>query len=79
MYFTALYEKCDTTGHMKDITLCISNVLLMLRKWWIVEEKMEFCALLHDYGYCSFTTRVSVNILNQILLEVLMNCTNILI
>ena len=28
-----------------------------------------------DHGYCSFTTRVSGKILNQILLEVLMNCT----
>ena len=37
---------------------------------------MESCALLYDDGYCSFTTRVSGKILNQILLEVLMNCTN---
>ena len=37
---------------------------------------MESCALLHDDGYCSFTTRVSGKILNQILLGVLMNCTN---
>ena len=29
-----------------------------------------------DHGYCSFTTRVSGKFLNQILLEVLMNCTN---
>ena len=35
---------------------------------------MEFCAL-YDHGYFSFTTRVSGKILNQILLEVLMNCT----
>ena len=45
-YFTALYEKCDTTGHMKDIRLPIKNVFLMLWKWWIVfRKKMEFCAL----------------------------------
>ena len=57
--------------------ISIVNVLLMLWKWWIVvREKMESCALLHDDGYCSFTTRVSGKILNQILLEVLMNCTN---
>ena len=36
---------------------------------------MEFCALWHDHGYCSFTTRVGGKSLNQILLEVLMNCT----
>ena len=36
---------------------------------------MELCALWHDCGYCSFTTRVSGRILNQVLLEVLMNCT----
>ena len=30
VYFTALYEKCDTTGQMKDIRLPIVNVLLML-------------------------------------------------
>ena len=46
MYFTALYEKCDIAGHMKDIRLPIVNVLLMLIKWWIVvREKMEFSAL----------------------------------
>ena len=28
--FTAFYEKCDTTGQMKDIRLPIVNVLLML-------------------------------------------------
>ena len=28
--FTALYEKCDTTGQMKDIRLPIVNVLLVL-------------------------------------------------
>ena len=76
MYFTALYEKCDTTRQMKDIRLPKVNVLLMLWKWWIVvREKMEFCALWYDHGCCPFTTRVSGNILNQILLEVLMNCT----
>ena len=32
VYFTALYEKCDT-GQMKDIRLPIVNVLLMLWKW----------------------------------------------
>ena len=36
---------------------------------------MESCAPLHDHGSCSFTTIVSGKILNQILLEVLMNCT----
>ena len=36
---------------------------------------MKFCALLHDHGYCSFTRKVGGKILNQILLEVLMNCT----
>ena len=36
---------------------------------------MEFCALWHGHGHCSFTTRVSRKILNQILLEVLMNYT----
>ena len=46
VYFTALYEKCDTTGQMKDIRLPIVNVLLMLWKWWIViRENIEFCAL----------------------------------
>ena len=30
VYFTALYEKFDTTGQMKDIRLPILNVLLML-------------------------------------------------
>ena len=30
VYFTALYEKCDTTGQIKDIRLPIVNVLLML-------------------------------------------------
>ena len=29
-FFTALYEKCDTTGLMKDIRLPMVNVLLML-------------------------------------------------
>ena len=41
----------------------------------VVREKMEFCVLQHDHGYCSFTTRVSGTILIQILLEALMNCT----
>ena len=36
VYFTALYEKCDTTGQLKDIGLPMVNVLLMLSKWWIV-------------------------------------------
>ena len=36
---------------------------------------MESCALYHDHGYCSFQTRASGKILNQILPEVLMNCT----
>ena len=76
VYLTSLYEKCDTTGQMKDIRLPIVNALLMLWKWWIVvREKMEFCALYHDHGYRSFTTRVSAKILNQISLEVFMNCT----
>ena len=76
VYFTALKEKCDTTEQMKDIRLSILNVLLMLWKWCIVfREKMEFCALWRDHGYCSFTTRVGGKILNQVLLEVLMNCT----
>ena len=45
MYLTVLHEKCDTTGQMKDISLPIVNVLLMLRKWWIVvREKMQSCA-----------------------------------
>ena len=45
VYFTALYEKCDTTGQMKDIRLPIVSVLLMLWKWWIVvREKFEFCS-----------------------------------
>ena len=30
VYFTALYEKCDTTGQMKDIRLPIVNVLVTL-------------------------------------------------
>ena len=30
VYFTAFYEKCDTTGQMKDIRLPIVNVLLVL-------------------------------------------------
>ena len=33
VYFTALYEECDTTGRMKDIRLPILNVLLLP---WIV-------------------------------------------
>ena len=57
--FTALYEKCDSTGQMKDIRLPIVNVLLMLSRWRIV---------LHDESVCG-------KIFNQILLEVLMNCT----
>ena len=61
---------------MKDIRLPIVNVLLMPWKWWIVvREKVEFCALQYDYGYCSFTTRVRGKILNQILLEVWMSST----
>ena len=45
VFLTALHEKCDTTGQMKDISLPIVNVLLMLRKWWIVvREKMQSCA-----------------------------------
>ena len=31
MYLTALHEKCDTSGQMKDISLPLVNVLLMLR------------------------------------------------
>ena len=69
MYFTALYEKCDTTGQLKDIRLLMENV------WIVVREKTEFCALYHDHGYCSFTTRVSGKNLNKILLEMMMNCT----
>ena len=34
--FTALYEKCDSTGQMKDIRLPIVHVLLMLSRWRIV-------------------------------------------
>ena len=34
--FTALYEKCDSTGQMKDIRLPIAHVLLMLSRWQIV-------------------------------------------
>ena len=30
VYFTALYEKCDTTGQMKAIKLPLVNVLLMM-------------------------------------------------
>ena len=30
MYFTAVYEKCDTTEQMKDIRLPMVNVLLVL-------------------------------------------------
>ena len=45
MYFTALHEKCDTTGQMRDIRLPTVNVLLVLWKWWVVvREKMDFCA-----------------------------------
>ena len=65
MYFTALYEKCDIAGHMKDIRLPIVNVLLMLRKWWKVVRE----------NYCSLMMRVSGKFSNQIFLEVLMNCT----
>ena len=60
--------KYDTTGHMKDIRLLIVNVFLMMGKWQIVVRG-------HDRGYCSFTTRVNGKILNQILLEVVRNCT----
>ena len=46
MCFTALYDKCNTTGWMKDISLPIVNVFLMLWKWWmVVQKKMELCAL----------------------------------
>ena len=38
-------------------------------------KMVDSSALYHNHGYCSFTTRVSGQILNQILLEVLMNCT----
>ena len=62
MYFIALYEKCDTTGQMKDIA---THAVKMV----------EFCALQHDHRYCSFTTRVCGKIVNQILLEMLLNCT----
>ena len=55
---------------MKDIRLPIVNVLLVLWKWLIVvREKMEFYALQHDHDYCSFTTRVSGKILNQVCLR----------
>ena len=60
--------KYATTGHMKDIILPIVNVLLVTGKWWIVVRG-------YDRGYCSFTTRAGGKILNQILLEVLRNCT----
>ena len=61
---------------MKHIRLPIVNVFLMLWKWWLaVREKMEFLhtaarswlLFLHDGSECKN--------LNQILLEVLMNCT----
>ena len=61
---------------MKHIRLPIVNVFLMLWKWWLaVREKMEFLhtaarswlLFLHDRSECKN--------LNQILLEVLMNCT----
>ena len=61
---------------MKHIRLPIVNVFLMLWKWWlVVREKMEFLhtaarswlLFLHDGSECKN--------LNQILLEVLMNCT----
>ena len=39
------------------------------------ENVKEFSALKHDHGYCYFVIRVSGKILNQIFLEVLMNCT----
>ena len=64
--------KYDTTGHTKDVRLPIVNVLLMMGKWRIVVRG-------HDRGYCSFTTRVGGKIVNQILLEVLRNCTLYLI
>ena len=41
-YFTALYEKCDTTRQIKDMVLPLVTVLPVLWKWWIVvREKMD--------------------------------------
>ena len=61
---------------MKDIRLLVINLLLMLwKRWKVARKKMELCTLWHDHGYCSFPTRVRAKIMNQILLEVLMNCT----
>ena len=36
---------------------------------------MEFCSLFHDHGCCSWRREWVEKTLNQILLEVLMNCT----
>ena len=55
MYFTTLYDKCNSTGWMKDISLPIVNVFLMLWKWWmVVQKKMEFCALYVAWSWLLF-------------------------
>ena len=53
--FTALYEKCDTTGQMKDIRLPMVNVLFMLwqpcaimvifpsRREWVENFLIKYC------------------------------------
>ena len=48
---------------MKDIRLLIANVLLMLWKWWIVRDKMEFCAkllFLHDERVKNFESNIAL-------------------
>ena len=75
--FTALYEKCDTTGQMKDIRLPIVHVLLMVlwsrlclakdefryQEWMIYGGKLIWCDLLTSKIYqVEGTVLVSVRI-----------------
>ena len=65
MYFTALYEKCDTTGQMKDAVKMVDSctrengVLCNVARSWLL--------FLHDESEWKN--------LNKILLEMMMNCT----
>ena len=61
--FTALYEKCDTTGQDERYQITYGKRVI------------HVVTTMRDHGYFSFTTRVSGIFFNQILLEVLMSCT----
>ena len=45
MYFTLLYEKCDTTGQMKDIRLPVEK---KERKWSPVHLAQSWLLFLHE-------------------------------